>query len=145
MIRQISDHRAGLDGWFRGQARFLPAADDQMLQYHEDGELQFGSHRGPAVRSLIYCGRPDGAADVRFADGREFYLLDLRSGLSQAEHLCRADKYLVTVTRLGPDKFTESWRVVGPDKDYGLHTTYVRGAGSLARRQLAEARAGRAR
>jgi Family of unknown function (DUF6314) len=124
--RLISDRRTGQDGVFRGQARFRPSADEQVLEYREDGELEFGSYRGPASRSLIYCGRPDGAADVRFADGREFYRLDLGSGTCQAEHPCRADQYVVTVTRRSPVSFTETWRVAGPNKDYDMTATYTR-------------------
>ena len=124
--RLIRDRRAGQDGAFRGTARFRASADRCGLDYTEDGELRFGSHRGPARRRLIYRGRDDGAADVRFADGREFYLLDLRAGEWQADHLCRADSYHVRVTRLGPDSFTETWQVAGPDKDYEMETTYRR-------------------
>jgi hypothetical protein len=131
VIRQISDRRIGQEGWFRGRARFLPSADGQLLQYTEDGELEFGSHRGPASRSLIIAARPDGTADVRFADGRDFYRLDLRSGSWQAEHPCRADQYMVTVTRLDAESFTETWQVTGPDKDYELRTSYRR-AGLIA-------------
>jgi Family of unknown function (DUF6314) len=124
--RQIRDWRAGQDGSFRGTARFRESADGCGLDYTEDGELRFGSHHGPAQRRLIYRGRADGAADVRFADGREFYRLDLRSGSWQAEHSCRADSYHVTTTRLSPDSFTETWQVAGPGKDYELMTTYRR-------------------
>lgn len=124
--RLISDHRTGRSGVFRGQASFRPSADDQELEYREDGELEFGSYHGPASRSLIYRGRSDGAADVRFADGREFYRLDLQSGSCQAEHPCRADQYLVTVTRRSPVSFTEAWRAAGPGKDYELTATYTR-------------------
>jgi Family of unknown function (DUF6314) len=125
--RQISDYRTGQHGVFRGQARFLPSADDdQVLEYREDGELEFGGYCGPATRSLIYRGRSDGGADVRFADGREFYRLDLRSASCEAEHPCRADQYLVTVTRRSPVSFTETWRVAGPGKDYELAATYTR-------------------
>ncbi len=144
VVRQISDHRTGAVGVFRGQASFQlrpggPAhqtwlagkrevadSDRRVLAYREHGELQFGGHRGPASRSLLYRDMADGSADVRFADGREFYRLDLRSGTSSAAHPCRADQYLVTVTLLGPDSFTETWRVGGPDKDYELVTTYTR-------------------
>ncbi len=130
--RRISDRRSGQEGVFRGTARFRPAvvgqvlAGGQVLEYAEDGELRFGSHHGPARRRLIFCDRPDGAADVRFADGREFYRLDLRADTWQAEHPCRADRYRVTVIRLGPDSFTEIWLVAGPGKDYQLQTTYRR-------------------
>jgi hypothetical protein len=130
--RRISDRRAVRDGVFCGTARFRPAADGQALEYTEDGELRFGSHCGPARRSLIYRGCADGAADVRFADGREFYRLDLRSGTWPADHPCRADRYHVTVTRLSPDSFTETWQVAGPDKDYELETTYRRVPGTGA-------------
>lgn len=124
--RQISDHRTGQHGVFRGQARFRPSADGQVLQYTEDGELALGSYHGPASRSLIYRGRSDGGADVRFADGREFYRLDLRSGSCEAVHPCRADQYLVTVTTRSAVRFTETWRVAGPGKDYELTATYTR-------------------
>lgn len=124
--RLIEDHRTGQHGVFRGQASFRPSADDQVLEYTEDGELDFGGYHGPASRSLIYRGCSDGTADVRFADGREFYRLDLRSGTCQAEHPCRADQYLVTVTRRSPVSFTETWRVAGPSKDYDMTATYTR-------------------
>jgi len=124
--RLIRDRRAGQDGAFRGTARFRETADSQVLEYTEDGELRFGSHHGPACRRLIYRGRADGAADVRFADGREFYRLDLRAGAWRADHPCRADSYHVVITRLSPDSFTETWQVAGPDKDYELATTYRR-------------------
>jgi hypothetical protein len=149
VVRTISDHRTGQAGSFRGQATFRPCAaglaheiglageyrpadpDGRVLAYHEHGELQFGGHRGPASRSLLCRDAGDGSADIRFADGREFYRLDLRPGTWSAEHPCRADQYLVTVTRLGPDSFTEAWRVAGPGKDYELSTTYSRVGGDL--------------
>jgi hypothetical protein len=124
--RLISDHRTGQHGVFRGQASFRPSADDQVLEYREDGELDFGSYHGRASRSLIYRGCSDGTAAVRFSDGREFYRLDLRTGSWQAEHSCRADQYLVTVTRRSPVSFTETWRVAGPGKDYDMTATYTR-------------------
>jgi hypothetical protein len=144
VVRKISDHRTGQVGSFRGQASLRPceaglgqqagladnprpaALDGRVLAYHEHGELRFGEHLGPAGRRLQFRDLADGAADVRFADGREFYRLDLQSGTCQAAHPCRADRYLVTVTRLGADSYTETWRVVGPSKDYDLVATYTR-------------------
>jgi hypothetical protein len=144
VLRRIRDHRSGQTGSFRGEASFRPCAarsvrqagrtsgpaagdaDDRVLAYHEHGELQFGGHRGPASRSLLYRELADGSADVRFADGREFYRLDLRRGTWRAGHPCRADTYQVSVTRHGADSFTETWHVAGPDKDYELITTYTR-------------------
>jgi len=131
--REIRDWRADQAGEFCGTARFRPTADGRVLDYAEDGELHFGSHRGPARRRLLYCGRSDGGVDVRFADGREFYRLDLRPGTWEADHPCRADRYHATFSRLSADAFTETWQVAGPDKDYELRTVYRRAGGVCSR------------
>ena len=130
VVRQIADPRSGQAGSFRGRASFRAAGSQPgVLDFTERGELRFGGHQGPATRRLRYHGRADGGADVRFADGREFYRLDLRAGVCQAVHPCRADRYAVTVTWLSPDSFTEVWQVTGPAKDYDLTTVYTRAAG----------------
>lgn len=129
VVREIADHRSGQAGEFRGRASFRSAAGrprGRVLDFAEQGELRFGGHRGPASRRLRYHGRADGGADVRFADGRAFFGLNLRSGSCRAVHPCRADRYAVTVTWLSPDCFTEIWRVTGPDKDYDMTTVYTR-------------------
>lgn len=127
VLREIADHRAGRSGQFRGTAAFRPAPGSPgVLELTEDGELRFGAHRGPASRRLRYAARPDGAADVRFADGRAFFRLDLGPGSCQAVHPCGEDRYAVTVTRLSADCFTEIWRVTGPGKDYDMTTVYTR-------------------
>jgi hypothetical protein len=141
VVREIADHRTGGAGSFRGRACFRPGEDTaaaepagldgHMLEFTERGELKFGAHRGPASRSLRYYGRSDGSADVRFADDREFYRLDLRSGSCRAVHPCRADRYAVTVTWLSDDSFTEVWQVMGPAKDYDITSVYTR-AGRVA-------------
>jgi hypothetical protein len=149
--RRLADHRSGTAGWFRGAARFAPAAggdpepgphpaqsDDskrrlppagpgwEELAYHEEGELVLGEHRGPASRRLIYRRRPDGTADVFFADGREFYLLDPRPGRWQARHPCGRDEYLLRGRVLSDQLLEERWQVSGPGKDYEIMTTLTR-------------------
>ena len=136
VVREIADHRTGQAGSFRGRASFRPRPEPAaaepagpggaVLEFTEHGELKFGDHRGPASRSLRYVGRSDGSAAVCFADGRDFYQLDLRSGSCRAVHPCRADRYSVTVTWLSPDAFTEVWQVTGPAKDYDLTSVYTR-------------------
>jgi hypothetical protein len=138
VVREIADHRTGVAGSFRGQASLRPrptsadadadagSLDGDVLEFTEHGELRFGAHRGPASRRLRYYGRSDGSADVRFADDREFYRLDLRSGSCRAVHPCRADRYAVTVTWLSEDSFTEVWQVTGPAKDYDMTSVYTR-------------------
>lgn len=129
LTRQITDHRARRTGVFAGHASFLPVngwAHGVRLTYREEGELAFGEHRGPAWRELVLLGTRDGAADVQFADGREFYRLDLRSGYWQAQHPCSEDRYLVTVSVLSAGMFTESWQARGPDMDYDMTATFTR-------------------
>lgn len=130
--RRVADHAAGRSGTFDGVARF-EALDDPAgghgrpaLAYLEQGELRFGGHRGPASRSLIYRGRADGTADVCFADGREFYRLDPRSGSWQGRHECGLDHYAVAGRLLGSGMFEERWQVRGPAKDYEITTRLVR-------------------
>jgi hypothetical protein len=154
--RRLVDHAAGSIGTFEGVASFTAAdgsdglgpaggsgGEDGLshrtgaraartaeaaaaLEYHEEGELRLGEYSGPASRDLIYRAGGDGAADVRFADGREFYRLDLSAGSWRDEHLCHPDRYIVAGRVLGPDSFEERWRASGPRKDYEIITTLVR-------------------
>jgi len=140
--RRLTDHQSGRDGWFVGEAVFQPELSvappavagelppsgevEPALAYHEHGELQFGSHRGLATRSLIFRSGNDGTALVLFSDGRAFYQLDLRSGSWQAQHLCGSDNYVVTVRVTGADSYTEHWQARGPEKDYEMTTTLSR-------------------
>jgi len=116
--RVLVDRRAGIRGRFTGSAAILLAAGGQQASYTEWGELRFGQHTGPAQRRLGLAARPDGSIQVRFADGRPFYVLDLRSGRCQAEHPCRADHYQLSHVVHSADLIEERWLVSGPDKDY---------------------------
>ncbi|MDR0345522.1 MAG: DUF6314 family protein [Nocardiopsaceae bacterium] len=125
--RSLADHRTGIRGRFTGTASFAPVPGTPgRLCYREQGELRFGGHRGPAWRELLWLAAPAGTADVRFADGRPFYLADLRAGRWQAEHHCGSDLYHVTYHVLGPGRLLERWRAHGPGKDYLSATTLVR-------------------
>jgi hypothetical protein len=55
---------------------------------------------------------------VRFADGREFYVLDLRSGQWSARHGCGADEYVVSYLVRAAGRLEERWHVTGPSKAY---------------------------
>jgi hypothetical protein len=123
--RTLADHRSRTTGLFTGSAVVESVTSDQH-DYREQGELRFGGHTGPATRRLVLWGGPDGTADVRFADGRPFYLLDLRSGQWRAEHLCGEDRYEVTHLVLTAGLMEERWRVLGPDKNYESITRLAR-------------------
>jgi Family of unknown function (DUF6314) len=138
--RVLADHRSGTQGRFTGSATLSEPAPGSAgepgdpgphdpgpeLCYLETGELRFGTHTGPATRTLRYQGRPDGTVDVRFADGHFFYRLDLRSGRCVAVHQCRADRYEITYLALSENAMEERWQVQGPDKDYRATATLIR-------------------
>jgi hypothetical protein len=135
--RVLADHRSGTQGRFTGRATLSEPQprepDDRRpddpgpeLCYLETGELRFGTHIGPATRTLRYQGRPDGTVDVRFADGHLFYRLDLREGCCMAVHQCRADRYEITYLALSENAMEERWQVQGPGKDYQATATLIR-------------------
>jgi hypothetical protein len=124
--RDIADRRAQQNGTFIGRAVFSPGAQPGELFYTEQGEVTFGTHRGPAGRSLIYRDLGGPVMDVFFGDGRPFYRLELGDGQWSADHLCDADLYKVSGRLLDADSFTERWHAAGPAKDYDLDTTFTR-------------------
>jgi len=132
--RRLDDHRSGVCGTFTGEAEFAATDDPAVLRYEERGELRFGGHAGPARRALLLRELPDGAVEVQFADGREFYRLDLGPGCCRAEHLCGRDRYTAMFRVLARDLLEEHWHVLGPRKAYDSVTTL---------RRLVAARAGR--
>jgi hypothetical protein len=124
--RLLDDQRSGVRGTFTGDAEFAATEDPAALRYEERGELRLGDHTGPARRALLLRGLPDGAVDVRFADGREFYVLDLRSGHWTARHDCGADDYVVSYLVRAAGWLEERWHVTGPSKAYETVTNLRR-------------------
>jgi hypothetical protein len=123
--RHLADHVTGTIGTFDGAAVFA-VSGPATLAYHEQGELRFGTYQGEASRRLVYRGRPDGTADVSFADGRDFYHLDPRPGHWQGQHPCGRDHYTLAAERVGAGSFRERWQVRGPGKDYEISTILTR-------------------
>lgn len=127
--RTIWDHRAGTTGVFAGTATLRPdEADASCARYVESGTMTYGTHEGPARRELSYRARPDGTAEVRFADGHLFVVLDLRRPRWSGTHPCRADSYELTTDVIDADTVQERWRVLGPAKDYDAVTVLTRSA-----------------
>jgi hypothetical protein len=125
--RDLHDHRSGRRGVFAGEACVVGCT------YTERGELIFGAHRGPASRVHLYEQLAEGVLEVRFADGRPFYRLELVDGGWRAEHPCAEDLYTVVGAVSGPDSFTERWRAEGPTTGFTSFTTFSRIAPRSAR------------
>ncbi|MGK5643071.1 DUF6314 family protein, partial [Streptomyces sp. URMC 126] len=125
--RTLHDLATGLEGTFHGTAAFAPdAADPARLSHVEDGELTWNGTTNRAGRTLLLHGRPDGTADVTFADGRPFHSLDLRTGRWTPHHPCGRDRYDGTFTVVSPDEWHLTWRTTGPAKDLLQLSVYRR-------------------
>jgi hypothetical protein len=125
--REILDSSVkGQSGQFTGWATFTPAPEvPGLLRYVEDGTVRLGSHRGRAVRRLGY--HLDGpCARVVFDDGRYFHDLDLRDGVWEVEHPCRADRYRGRFEVDHAQRWRHEWSVTGPHKHHRIRTVLER-------------------
>ncbi|MGV9991422.1 DUF6314 family protein [Streptomyces sp. NPDC003374] len=124
--RSVRDLASGEAGSFTGSTAFT-ALDGGGLLHRESGTFVWRGAARPAGRTLRFLpGAAPGTADVRFADGRPFHDLDLRSGRHLAGHPCAADLYRGEFTVLDADRWRTVWRVRGPAKDLVLTTDYTR-------------------
>ncbi|MEU1291386.1 DUF6314 family protein [Streptomyces sp. NPDC005840] len=124
--REVRDLTAGTDGRFEGVTVFgdLPGGG---LLHEERGTFTWLGTARPAERTLRFLpGAGPGTADVRFADGRPFHDLDLRTGRHVTDHPCAADLYRGEFTAADADHWRTVWRVGGPAKDLLLTTDYSR-------------------
>lgn len=125
--RTIVDHGNCVTGRFEGDGRCR--AVGRRGHYEEDGTLTFGARASHARRALQLIAVDGGTIDVRFADGRPFFELDLRAGRCDAVHHCGADLYELQFEVIGADRLLERWRVSGPAKDYAAQTLWRRRGG----------------
>ena len=124
IARRISDARAGMVGRLTGWAAFTPSADG--LIHDEIGDLRFGAYLGPATRLYHLVINGPAEAMVRHADGTPFHALDLASGRAAILHRCGDDDYRGRYRVLDENRFTVSWQVAGPRKQYRLATLHRR-------------------
>lgn len=97
------------------------------LRYHEDGELDLGDIKVQTEREYIYGFLADGGvAEVRFADGRFFHVLDLSKGMVRVEHHCGDDHYQGLFRVLTDKAWLSVWRVTGPRKSQVITTHFIR-------------------
>ncbi|MFF4141831.1 DUF6314 family protein [Streptomyces sp. NPDC001698] len=124
--RSVRDLAGGGTGEFTGTTAF-GALDGGGLLHRECGTFVWQGVARPAERTLRFLpGSVPSTADVRFADGRRFHDLDLRSGRHLAGHPCAADLYRGEFTVRDAGRWRTVWRVGGPAKDLLLTTDYTR-------------------
>ncbi|MEU7137649.1 DUF6314 family protein [Streptomyces sp. NPDC046261] len=126
--RTLLDLATGAQGTFHGTAEFRAAGDGARVLHVEQGELTWNGSVNRAGRTLGLLPRPDGTAEVTFADGRPFHDLDLRTGRWTARHPCARDLYDGTFTVVSPDEWHLRWYATGPAKDQLHRSVYRRQA-----------------
>ncbi|HYB09733.1 MAG TPA: DUF6314 family protein [Alphaproteobacteria bacterium] len=135
IVRRIGDRRLGIVGRLEGCATFAPTA--RGFCYDESGTLQFGAYRGSVTQRYLFDIEDSApAAKICLADGRPFYVLDLRSGVANVAHDCGADRYRGRYRTFCADDWTLTWRVDGPRKRYSIATRYSRDAPSALNPQI---------
>ncbi|TGB13708.1 DUF6314 family protein [Streptomyces sp. MZ04] len=123
--RTARDLAGDAAGHFSGATAFTWA--DGGLLHHESGTFTWQGTARPAERTLRFLpGAAPGTADVRFADGRPFHDLDLRTGRHRTDHPCAQDLYRGEFAVYDEDHWWTRWRVAGPAKDLILTTEYRR-------------------
>jgi len=123
--RRLEDHHLRLEGTFVGTLRVEPKGEADW-RYHEEGILDWPSHRGQATRTLTCRRASRSRATFSFPDGRLFHDLELRPDGFSATHLCGEDRYQATFVLLGQDAWSATWAVEGPTKSLVLAALYQR-------------------
>ena len=104
-------------------ARFLGhaewTAEDGLMHYIEKGNLEIAGQT-PMVAERRY--RWDADLNIYFDDGRFFHQVPALGG--DAAHWCDPDQYDATYDFTNWPRWSCTWRVRGPRKDYTLHNQY---------------------
>lgn len=129
--RLYRDHVSGTEGRFTGTAVVQPLLEtepgERRASYYESGNLEFGTHRGPAVRRLTLTTTSSSQiVQLWFTDGSPFVELDLRTGAWISEHPCRSDLYELRSEVETENSWREQWRVRGSSKDYEARAQMTR-------------------
>ncbi|MDE0968539.1 MAG: DUF6314 family protein [Octadecabacter sp.] len=120
--RDIDDRKAGVQLRFEGRAVLSMSPSGAI--YSETGVLNMGGKRFESERNYLW--HEEGARIcVRFADGRDFHIFDPVVGGPVTAHLCGADIYCGCYDLSGWPRWSVTWEVSGPRKNYLSVTTYV--------------------
>ncbi len=118
LVRHIT-HGDGTHAEFRGAALLMPVA--QGLAYEEKGWLRVGESSPFQAERRYHW---DEALNVWFDDGQFFHAIPAMGG--PMRHYCDPDTYAGEYDFSGWPKFTLTWQVTGPRKDYRMVSRYSR-------------------
>lgn len=121
--RRIDDRLAGEHGTVTGTAEFVNESDGRV-RWTERGIMAWQARNVPVSRTLFLELRDDGWF-VTFEDRRDFHRWIPGEVV---DHPCNADLYRGLVAATQTDRWTMTWEVRGPAKDYTMVTDLVRSA-----------------
>ena len=121
--RVIDDARAGQRMVLSGNAVFSPNASG--LRCEETGMLNVPEQPPMEARQTTFWQPCDAGIAVFFADGRPFHEFPLER-VADVHHDCPPDDYRGRYDFTVWPRWTLSWRVRGPRKDYAMLSTYQR-------------------
>jgi hypothetical protein len=130
--RKIEDYQTRISGSFTGGATFAQLENldgtclEKRVRFQEAGTLSFGAFSGHCERSLEYHQREGTKVQAFFADGRPFIDFDVSRGSTHNTHSCGLDMYEISLFVRSNEVIEETWRVLGPMKDYAATTTLTR-------------------
>jgi hypothetical protein len=122
IARDIDDRRSDARSRFEGWAEISATASGAV--YRETGVLILNGQRFEAERRYLWH-EDAGRICVSFADGRDFHDFDPVLGGLASAHLCRADMYRGGYDMSDWPRWSVTWKVDGPRKDYRSVTSYA--------------------
>ncbi len=141
VARMVADRRAQAEHRMIGAACYTPTADG--LQYRETVRWTVNGQTFDAQREYTLVPTGPWRAELYFADGRFFHVLDLSAGAAEVAHACPPDHYAGWYVLDGPDTHRTGWTVTGPRKALSLVSTYTRQSGAAGDRSLRGSGSGR--
>jgi hypothetical protein len=132
--RRIVHHQTGQVASITGTVSWQHVSEPDavpMLLYRETGVMQLATYTGNATQTYYYEFPHDAVAEVSFSDRRFFYTLDLTTSHCDIRHVCGEDIYSGVFEAISETTYQQSWRVIGPRKDYTSETTFSRSCSEI--------------
>ena len=105
---------------FSGEATFDDQAPGELI-YSEVGALVLPTVTLEARRDLLIRLLDAGCAELHFADGVAFHVLDLRRGRCRVVYRCGTDLYTGLYVAASPIELLVRWRCPRPQQGLRLH------------------------
>ena len=122
--RQITDHLGQMSGTMAGSATFR-ARPEGALNYQEEGTMTLASGGAfAATRRYRWCADGKDIA-VFFDDGAPFHQFRPDGLTRGTTHLCGEDTYNVAYDFGAWPRWSATWQVTGPRKEYTSESLFV--------------------